>query len=63
MSIPRQTRWSQKIREMGLCFCGQTTNGKSLCAEHLKKQAIRMRAFHARNKVVMFPGMNRRRAA
>jgi hypothetical protein len=40
---PRQTRWSQKMRQAGLCFCGEPTNGKSLCPAHLKAQALRMR--------------------
>lgn len=39
----RKTRYSQKLRAMGKCWCGKSTNGKSLCVEHLKKQAKRMR--------------------
>jgi hypothetical protein len=43
----RQTRYSQKIRQMGRCWCGSPTAGKSLCGKHLKLQAQRMKSRRA----------------
>jgi hypothetical protein len=39
----RQTRYSQKLKALGLCWCHKSTRGKSLCADHLRAQAKRMR--------------------
>ena len=45
----RKTRYSRKLRELGLCWCGRTTK-RSLCDKHLAIQAARMRE---RNKAVL----------
>ncbi len=40
----RQTAHSRDLRDRGVCWCGEPTNGKSLCSAHLKDQRDRMRA-------------------